>query len=165
MIIWMYTVPTTWRRSLRRERSATSSTWSTTTATALATTRRKVSSVGSATGRTRPTGRWSSPRSFSFSHRSHWDSNFGQAENITISVSIVLISLSFFIIFFVCRIDLYLNDVLWFLYPKPDVNRMLNRFARLAFGLYVEKVALPGKGCYISVLTEDNATQVLMVYV
>ncbi len=43
--------------------------------------------------------------------------------------------------------------------------RMLNRFARLAFGLYVEKVALPGKGCYISVLTEDNATQVLMVYV
>ncbi len=43
--------------------------------------------------------------------------------------------------------------------------RMLNRFARLAFGLYVEKAALPGKGCYISVLTEDNATQVLMVYV
>lgn len=22
--------------------------------------------------------------------------------------------------FFVCRSDLYLNDVLWFLYPKPD---------------------------------------------
>uniref|UniRef100_A0A672RX37 EPH-related receptor tyrosine kinase ligand 7 n=1 Tax=Sinocyclocheilus grahami TaxID=75366 RepID=A0A672RX37_SINGR len=37
-------------------------------------------------------------------------------------------------------------------------------FVRLAFGLYVEKVALPGKGCCISVLTEDNATQVLMVY-
>ncbi len=43
--------------------------------------------------------------------------------------------------------------------------RMLNRFVRLAFSLYVEKVALPGKGCCISFLTEDNATQVLMVYV
>ncbi len=164
MIIWMYTVPTTWRRSLRRERSATSSTWSTTTATALATTRRKVSSGGSATGRTRPMGRWSSPRSFSFSHRSHWDSNFGQAENITISVSIVLISLSFFI-FFLCAEVICISMMFYGFCIQNQTLRMLNRFARLAFGLYVEKVALPGKGCYISVLTEDNATQVLMVYV
>lgn len=86
-------------RCLRSALSATSSTWSTTTATARATTPPRASSVGSATGRTLPTDRSSFPRSSSSSLPSPWASSSGRAENTTTSVSQILdipVSTSFY---------------------------------------------------------------------
>uniref|UniRef100_A0A8C2IQF9 EPH-related receptor tyrosine kinase ligand 7 n=1 Tax=Cyprinus carpio TaxID=7962 RepID=A0A8C2IQF9_CYPCA len=53
------------------------------------------------------------------------------------AVSIVLIFFLFFFFFCVCRSNLYLNDVLWFLYPKPDTAHSLLRTPSLSFRLPV----------------------------